>query len=234
MFTQMMFAKVVPVQLLNMMGYDVLFQDVDVVWWKNPLEVFHDKKSKLFDFDILFQDDGARTVRFAPYSGNTGFYYVRHNKRTQYLFTQLLYNGDLIKETNSHQQALTALLNEHSSLTGLKVKTLDSENFPSGFHYHRAKPLMKKIVEKKHTPYLFHMCWTKNKDNKILFMEQMGMWYMNKLCTGSKAIDALDVTQVSSCCSAEPRVECHYRDKPSVISCKDSPPIDQGRPSFWK
>lgn len=80
-FTQMMYAKVVPVQLLNMMGYDVLFQDVDVVWMRNPLSVFHDKSSKLYDFDILFQDDGARNVRFAPYSGNTGFYYVRHNKR---------------------------------------------------------------------------------------------------------------------------------------------------------
>jgi len=235
-FTQMMYAKVVPVQLLNMMGYDVLFQDVDVVWMKNPLSVFHDKSSKLYDFDILFQDDGARNVRFAPYSGNTGFYYVRHNKRTQYLFTQLLYNGDMIKETNSHQQALTALLAEHSSLTGLKVKTLDGEDFPSGFHYHRKKELMKNIVEGKHQPYLFHMCWTKNKDNKILFMKQMGMWYMKEECTGTAALNKLDKdhTPVSSCCSAEPMVSCHYRDKPSIIPCKDSPPIDAGRPSFWK
>ena len=36
-FTQMMYAKVVTVQLINRMGYDVLFQDVDLVWYKNPL-----------------------------------------------------------------------------------------------------------------------------------------------------------------------------------------------------
>lgn len=234
-FAHMMFAKVVPVQMLNMMGYDVLFQDVDVIWNKNPLSVFHDKSSKLYDFDILFQDDGARAVRFAPYSGNTGFYYVRHNKETQYLFTQLLYNGDLIQETNSHQQALTALLTEHASMTGLKVKTLEGDDFPSGFHYHRKKPLMKKIAEGKHEPYLFHMCWTANKDNKILFMKQMGMWYMKEECTGTEALTKLysDQTPVSSCCLAEPSVSCHYRDKPSIIPCKDSPPIDQGRPSFW-
>ena len=234
-FSKMMFAKVVPVQLLNMLGYDVLFQDVDVVWNKNPLTVFHDKSSKLYDYDILFQDDGARNVRFAPYSGNTGFYYVRHNKETQYLFNQLLYNGDLIQNTNSHQQALTALLSEHSSLTGLKVKTLEGDDFPSGFHYHRKKPLMKNIVEGKHEPYLFHMCWTKNKDNKILFMKQMGMWYMKEECTGTEALSKLDhgQTPVSSCCLAEPSVSCHYRDKPSIIPCKDSPPIDAGRPSFW-
>jgi len=234
-FAKMMFAKIVPVQVLNMMGYDVLFQDVDVVWYKNPLSVFHNKESKLYDFDILFQDDGARPQRFAPYSGNTGFYYVRHNKETQYLFTHLLYSGDLIEEVNSHQQVLTALLTEHSSLTGLKVKTLDGRDFPTGYHYHRAKPMMKEIVSGKHEPYLFHMCWTKNKENKILFMKQMGMWYMKEDCTGSEALQKLDTdhTPVGSCCLAEPSVSCHYRDKPSIISCKDSDPIDAGKPSFW-
>ena len=39
---------------------------------------------------------------------------------------------------------------------------------------------------------LFHMlCWTKNKDNKILFMKQMGMWYTKEECTGSAALSKL-------------------------------------------
>merc|ERR1712194_377865 len=38
-FTQMMYAKVVTVQLINHLGYDVLFQDVDLVWYKNPVSV---------------------------------------------------------------------------------------------------------------------------------------------------------------------------------------------------
>lgn len=33
-----MYAKVVSVQLINAMGFDVLFQDVDLVWYKNPRE----------------------------------------------------------------------------------------------------------------------------------------------------------------------------------------------------
>ena len=71
-FTQMMYAKVVTVQLINRMGYDVLFQDVDLVWYQNPLTYFHDKSNPNYSFDILFQDDGARTTRYAPYSANTG------------------------------------------------------------------------------------------------------------------------------------------------------------------
>jgi len=38
-FTQMMYAKVVTVQLINRLGHDVLFQDVDIVWYKNPVSI---------------------------------------------------------------------------------------------------------------------------------------------------------------------------------------------------
>lgn len=138
-FVAMMYAKVVCVQMVNMLGYDVLFQDVDIVWYENPLETFWNPESKLVDYDILFQDDGARSLRYAPYSANSGFYYVRHNARTRYLFTSLLYSSDLILALHSHQQVLTAFLTEHSSLYGLKVKTLDGPSFPGGYHYHRSK-----------------------------------------------------------------------------------------------
>ena len=33
---------------------------------------FHDKSNPLYDFDMFFQDDGARSLRYAPYSANTG------------------------------------------------------------------------------------------------------------------------------------------------------------------
>lgn len=70
--------------------------------------------------------------------------------------------------------------------------------------------------------YLFHMSWTKNKDNKKLYFQQMGEWYLKSDClTGW------------DCCLVEPEITCHYRDKPFMIPCKDSPPIDAGRPSFW-
>jgi hypothetical protein len=74
-FTGMMMAKVYSVHLINTLGYDLLFQDVDVVWYKNPLSFFESREAG--DFDIYFQDDGAHTARYAPYSPNTGFYFVR-------------------------------------------------------------------------------------------------------------------------------------------------------------
>jgi hypothetical protein len=203
------------------------------------------------DFDLLFQDDGGHTVRYAPYSANSGFYYVRYNARTEYFFNSLLLAGDLIQKTDSHQQALIALLSEHNSLFGLTTKVFSREeyDFPGGYQYHqRSGQYMRDLFAGKVQPYIFHMSWTLNKDNKLLYLRQMGEWYVQDACVhksvpdilGEHTLDGVEWTKerqallTSTCCAAEPLISCHYRDKPSVIPCKDSPPIDAGMPSFWK
>jgi hypothetical protein len=230
-FAAIMYAKVVTVQLVNYLGFDVLFQDVDIIWLKNPMELFHNQDSPLMKFDILFQDDGVRSRRYAPYSANSGFYYVRHNKRTTYLLISVLYQGDLIATVGSHQEVLGALLVEQSSTYGLRVKVLDGMIAPGGYHYHNRRDYMKKIIRKEEDPYLFHMSWTKNKDNKLKFMKQMGWWYMNDQCFNDMKID--DLSDSSACCVSKPEVVCFYSDKPSAVPCKDSPNIDKTGKQFW-
>jgi hypothetical protein len=210
-------------------------QDVDVIWYKNPLPWFHDSTNQFYNFDIYFQDDGNHALFYAPYSANTGFYYVRNNERTRYFFNSLLMGGDLIISTKSHQIALVALLNEHASMYGLKVKIWERnlEEFPGGFSFHRKKDFMKELVQGKRQPYIFHMSWTKNKDNKIKFYEQMGEFYLQDKCMGKPLAEILGGVSVESCCSTDPLIKCHYKDKPSKIPCKNSPPIDKGGRSFW-
>ena len=96
------------------------------------MKYFQDESSNISQFDIIFQHDGSDSVRYAPYAANSGFYYIRANKRSQYLFTSLLYHSDLIITWDSHQQVLIQLLAEHSSLFGLQVKVLgrETEMFP--------------------------------------------------------------------------------------------------------
>mmetsp|Transcript_31660 Transcript_31660/g.46709 ORF Transcript_31660/g.46709 Transcript_31660/m.46709 type:complete len:570 (-) Transcript_31660:53-1762(-) len=232
-FVAMMLAKVFCVQLVSMLGYDFLFQDVDIVWYKNPFEYF-DKNPQ---FDIYFQDDGAHSTRYAPYSANSGFYYVRHNDRTQFFLTAILMAGDLVIKTDSHQQALIAALSEHASLYGLKVKIMsrDAEEFPGGYQFHqKTGKYMRKFYRKELHPYIFHMSWTTNKDNKFLFLQQMGEWYLDDKCI-QKTVDEIGAASdlQTECCHAEPIVVCHYRDKPSIVPCHDSPPIDKDKPSWW-
>merc|ERR1712232_1026665 len=122
-FTGMMMAKVFCVHMLTQLNYNVLFQDVDVVWHRHPLEYFQNQK-EIQQFDMYFQDDGAHSVRYAPYSPNTGFYFVRAVDRTRYFFNCLVKMSDMIQQTGSHQSALTALLNERVSFRGISVKIL--------------------------------------------------------------------------------------------------------------
>ena len=235
----MMMAKVICVQLVSMLGYNILFQDVDIIWYRHPLQYFDTHQIDMNQYDIIFQDDGGRSTRFAPYSANTGFYYVRHNERTRHFLTSLLMSGDVISSTHSHQQVVIASLKEHVSLFGLKVKVLsrDTDEFPGGFHYHqRSKIYMKRLFAGTVNPYIFHMSWTLNKDNKILFLRQMGEWYVQEKCIQNSALidgSSAENAIVAQCCSNEPIFSCHYRDKPSIKPCYTSPSIDRNRQSWW-
>ena len=83
------------------------------------------------------------------------------------------------------------------------------------------------------------MSWTENKDNKLKFFKQMGMWFLNPICEGTglqeeqKKAGMIELYQ-SSCCAAEPLVTCFYKDKPSIAPCNDSPQIDKKGKPFWK
>ena len=216
----MMYAKVITVHLVNWLGYNVLFQDVDVVWYKNPLYFLQTSYS---DFDVLFQEDGAQSVRYAPYSANSGFYFIRYNEKTCHLLTRMLFAGDTIMTSGSHQQALNTLLSEHASLYGLRVKILPGHDFPGGFQFHRDKQYMLELlVRQTHEPWTFHMSWTKNKEDKIKFLQQMGLWYV-------KDESRLEIAS----CTVEAIVKCHYKDKPSAQPCRDSPSMDKNGKSFW-
>lgn len=245
-FASMMFAKVLCVLYVSLLGHDVLFQDVDIVWYKDPLLYFHDKSNtEIQKFDIMFQHDGSAQARYNPWSANSGFYYVRANKKAQYLFASLLYHGAVVRKSKSHQQVLVQLINEHVSMFGLNVKVFDklkTDMFPGGYHYHQDWTTMRKIVEGKSNAYLLHMSWTENKVNKLLFFRQMGEWYVKDQCIGSDAANLMgggdtvaDGSLVEQCCSVEPIFSCHFSDKPSKHSCRDSPKIDPHKGgSFWK
>lgn len=236
----MMMAKVICVQLVSMLGFNFLFQDVDIVWFKDPLEFFTARDGPTAGYDLAFQDDGGHSLRYAPYSANSGFYFVRNNLRTKHFLTSILMSGSLILRSGSHQQVLISTLQEHVSLHGLKAKVIsrDTDEFPGGYHFNqKGGQFMHDFYDNKVHPIIFHMSWTLNKNNKILYFRQMGEWFVRDTCvarTRSNITTAVPSSDLSAiCCAAEPLVSCHYKDKPSKIPCKDSPNIDEGRPSFW-
>lgn len=135
-FARTMIAKVYCVHMVNDLGYDVLFSDTDVVPLKSGiLEYFYNRWRKE-KFDIYFQYDKNGRHEQSPFSANTGFYFVKHNSRTNYLLSMLVRMEDLILRVKSHQQVMMHLVAQLQSSDALRVKVLGGEGedhdlFPS-------------------------------------------------------------------------------------------------------
>lgn len=175
---------------------------------------------------MYFQDDGSRSYRNEAYHANGGFFYIRNNKRTAYFLSNLVRQGDFILKKNE-QIVINVLLNEHASLTGLRVKTMnrDETEFIGGWQFHGKPELMKRVMQGNVTPYVFHMSWTADKIEKLHFLEQMAYLFVSESCIGKKLS--------SACCIADPIARCHYKDKPSKIPCRESPVLGRENTSFW-
>lgn len=180
-YALIMMTKVFSVHLVNALGHDLLFSDVDIALYKDPFEYFFQQPS---EFDAFFQHDGYHhPTRFAPLAANTGFYYVQNNERTRYFFSLFMRMGDLVIMERSHQAALTTLINEQMSLHGLRVKVLgeDHKLFMSGYHYHADKKLLRKLKEGRHEPYLFHANWLPGNEKMPVLMETSN-WFVHEQC----------------------------------------------------
>lgn len=132
------------------------------------------------DADIAFMDDGAKSPRFAPYFSNSGFYYVKYNERSRYLMEKMLKSICEIAFTHSHQATLMRHMVEshHVVPEGLRVLVLDLKDFPSGFMFHHNKDYIESLKSYESIPFVFHMCWTDSRVDKIKYFKEIGLWYL--------------------------------------------------------
>ena len=76
-----MHTKAVAAQTINYLGYNILFQNVEIVWYKDFLSMFDNKKSNLHYFDALFSRESAT----APtYAANSAFWHIRTSDKTKH------------------------------------------------------------------------------------------------------------------------------------------------------
>jgi hypothetical protein len=229
--------------MITRLGYDILLQDVDVTWYRNPLDYFLDKQRGRDGFDMYIQDDGSPDLSQDPRRSNAGFFFARNNEVTRAFFHEYAMAGDKILQGGNDQTVFNVILNEYSSLYGLRIWTFpDYGDFPSGFVFHRRKEYMKALIAGEVKPYIFHMSWTKNKDAKIQYLQQMGDWFVRDVClqkpsneanVNASRMEKDDNSVIRNCCLRDPDIRCHFRDKPSVIPCKESPAAGLIGTSFW-
>jgi hypothetical protein len=229
--------------MVTQLGYDLLLQDVDVSWYRNPLDYFLGKENYHDVFDMYIQDDGSGMLPQQARRSNAGFFFARNNEVTRSFFHDYLMAGDKILQGGNDQSVFNVILNEYSSLYGLRIWTFpDFGEFPSGFVFHRRKEYMKALLAGAMKPYIFHMSWTSNKHVKVKYLQQMGDWFVRDACVqkplSESSVNASLVqknyaSMIQTCCLRDPDIRCHYRDKPSIIPCKESPAAGLIGDSFW-
>lgn len=192
-FTKMMWLKVTSVYISIKAGFNTIFQDADLVWLRDPIPYLVGQS----DYDVIFMDDGARTPRFAPYFTNTGFYFIRYNKKTVYFQERMIKTMGEIIFTASHQATLIRYLTEAHYVFDMSILLLQDHIFPSGRAYHEAPKFVLEVVNYRAFPYVWHMCWTPDRANKSKFLGTLGMWFLPAPNTskGSRCLKPKDTLQ---------------------------------------
>ena len=160
--------------------------------------------------------------RYNPYFANSGFYYLRANDRTQHLMYRMLQSFDAILTFRSHQHVLDQQLIEHTARFGLSVAVLPKDAFPQGQVFHHNKAQMQQYVDGELKPYVFHMCWTANEENKLKYLKNLGLWFLKPTCSEdafreeARAAEGNHLT-LDECCAATPA----WAPNPDYVSAID-------------
>lgn len=217
-FVDMMWYKAFSVYLVLRKGINILFQDVDLVWFKDPMSYFHDfikndeeiARKTGSDIRAFFSDDGQRSMRYTPYYGNSGFYYMMASEKSEYFTWSIMIAMDSIQVLGSHQNVLTTRLAEGLAIGQNNVKILTLEEFPTGIMYHHNAAYMDKLRNHEINPYGFHMCWTQGKQDKLKYFRLSSMWYITDQCS---SLDALAADTLEHSETEEGKRARYYRRK---------------------
>lgn len=127
-FRSLMFQKTAIVKDVLDLGYSLLFQDVDVVWMKDPLPYFlHPSRRRL---DACFMFDGPNQFH-APLHVNTGFFWLNPTPESIRFWNAVLMHYHLILASGSQQKVVNQIIMGHL-FKGLKLNVLPEKDFANG------------------------------------------------------------------------------------------------------
>ncbi|MFC1852297.1 putative nucleotide-diphospho-sugar transferase [candidate division CSSED10-310 bacterium] len=169
-FRSLMFQKTAIVKDVLDLGYSLLFQDVDVVWKKDPLPYFlHPSRQR---FDARFMYDGQNNMH-APLHVNTGFFWLNPTPESSRFWSAVLMHFDLIHRFGSQQMIVNQIILGHL-FKGLKLNMLPEKDFSNGHLFS-----ITNTARLPKDPYVIHCSWTGNLEHKIKKFKFAGLWYLD-------------------------------------------------------
>lgn len=172
-FVLCMFAKNAAVQAVLSLGRDILFQDIDMVWLKDP-RPWLTQQVALHKVDFQFMYDGYNP-RFQPLYYNSGFIYIVANEFSRVVWQVLFNSFDKVLHYRSQQVPVNIIMNTFRE-RGLRTRRLPEDLFVNG----HLTPLgaSKDCSERLENAYVMHSSWTHNLDKKYEKLREYNLWYL--------------------------------------------------------
>jgi len=167
----MVFEHMMRNELIHL-GYDVMFQDTDIVWRHDPMPWLMKTHPRL---DIQVMYDG-RTDGVGPI--NSGFIYTRSNCRTKIYLQTMIDNIVFFLWDRASQPFVNALVH-HRKFRQISMRLLDTQLFMNGNLWTPEKP---PDNWKDWDPMVMHASWTGNHLDKINKWSQVDQWYLTPEC----------------------------------------------------
>lgn len=168
-FLGLMFPKTAIVQDALELGYDVLFQDVDLVWKKDPLPYLLQQSLRVLDAQFMY--DGPNR-NHGPLHANSGFFLLRNTPPSRKLWELVFDHFDKVLHYHSQQRVVNCVL-LNRFFKDLKLGILPEHDFANG---HLFSPTDASRLPED--PYVVHCSWTSNIQQKVEKLKRAGLWYL--------------------------------------------------------
>ena len=205
------------------LGASLLFQDVDLIWFKDPF-VYLEESRQHYDIQIMY--DGPNP-NGRPIYGNTGFMYLQSNDLTKALFETALRNSAAILKAGQ-QFIFMRILNFFVCRSLIKVHVLPEHMFLNGHLFNLTDGVLDAARNWKDEGIVLHYSWTGTRHDKLLKLNKFGLNYSNikpeTITTQPAKKQALPIPRQSSFTHFS--VTLHLIDSDSIeVSCTEHSPI---------
>ena len=171
-FRKCLFAKIATTQDMLEIGANVLRQDVDMVWMRDPRS-YLTRRMERKSLDFLFMYDGPNHY-FKPLYYNSGFVCIWNNQFTRYAWKLIFSSYPRMVHHGGEQLLINAILTALRD-RGLRCNRLPEEVFVNGH------VISKALADQASLPTsgaVIHASWTANLEKKLEHLKHFGLWYV--------------------------------------------------------
>ncbi|MGH1540376.1 MAG: putative nucleotide-diphospho-sugar transferase [Arenicella sp.] len=153
------------------LGANLLFQDVDLIWLRDPLP-YLTKNNLESDLQIMF--DGCNPWHY-PYYANSGFIYIRNCDASKAVFETAFLNTSNIFQCGGHQSPLNRILHHFVIHNVLSLKILPEALFLNGHLFNLVTGVMANAGDWQNDGLVVHYSWTGNCEEKTRKLEKFNL-----------------------------------------------------------